>query len=394
MTTGVGRLCASTPGYRRRRTQTALIVVLATFLAGLLAGCGRRETDRDELRAAIRATERLATRFVYTDERPERRIGVQGLIEDDFRFKARVLFDDADAYDEVVSDDTLAVRVLDPAQAANLVDKEKAGGAGVDTSTELAGVTAVQALQSRRWVLDPSGAPPQTGGAQQDKDLGRDPVLDAISALDYVERAIGEAGDVEQYDPDDLTPTYVSSEDAFPKPVEGSGITRYDLKRPKLPPPGQTSGARQVVPATKHFRKMVVYVKDGRVIQVQERVEIVGRFVEEFVRYSRAALRQAEVAPQVREQFERSLQLPREEFSRFALAGLNEGLQASGIDPVLVRNMALELRDLGQPVTVDLPGTDVVKGSLEVLVASGRAPQARGGAGGGGPGPPAPAAGG
>lgn len=345
-------------------------LVLALVVGLVLPGCGRRQTDRDELRAALRATERLPGRLVYTDGREGRSLGVQGIVEDDFRFKARVQVNGTDAYDEVVSDDALALRFLDVNQIGSLVDKDRSAAPDVDRSTEIAGADVLAVLQTRRWVLDPSGAPPLTGTSQQERDLGRDPVLDAVSALGYVERAMDEAAGVEQFDPDDLTPSYRRSEDPFPKPDQRSDVVRYDLVRPKLPPPGQTSGARQEVPATKHFRKLAVYVKGGRVVQVQERVEITGRFIDEFIRYSRAALRESRVPAPVRQRFEEAVRLPRERFGTFALAGLNEGLRATGADPVLVRSMTLELRDLGQPVVVDLPEADVVRGSLDLLIPS------------------------
>jgi hypothetical protein len=357
-----------------------IAIAVAAAVALTLPACGKRRDDRDRLLDYISATQRLPARYVYVDERFDdvvtgargRKTEVQGLREDDFKFKARVLFNGNDGFDEVVADDTLAMRFLDPATLAPFVNKDQL--AKVDTKTEIEGVSVLDVLRSRRWVLDASAAPSITVGARKASELGKDPVLDALTALQYVEQAINEAAEVRRWSEDDLSPAYSSSEEDFPKPVGGSGVRRYDLVRPGLPPAVNRTGRDEnAFPTTKQFRRMAVYVKDNRVIQVREKVDLRGKRLDDFISYNRAVLKANDVDPRVRSQFEEGVKRrpkdPRREveFGRGLLSGLNVTLTSLGIDPVLIRNMTLDFRDLGGDVKVDLPQEETVKGNLDFL---------------------------
>lgn len=381
----------------RRIVSLSLLAAVAT---GGLAACGKKDNEREELLDAVRRTQRLSSQYIYSDERFDNplantnggRLEVQGIREDDFRFKARVLFNDADGFDEVVADDLLAMRMLDPTRLTPLVNKERA--ASSDLSTEVAGVNSLQALESRRWVIDEAAAPSITSGARSEAELGRDPVLDALTALAYVERAIEQSFGVNKFDPDDLSPAFSRSEDTFPKPSQDSQIERYDLLRPFLPPPGTQSGSGDIaLPQTQHFRRMAVYVKDDRVVQVRESVDLLGKKLDDFIKYYRTFLKENKVSGQIIQAFEefarRRPTVVEDEpaYGRMLLYQLNLGLQGLGETPVLVRNMSIDLRQLGGAITVDLPQTDVIKGNLDFLVVSDRGkekPKAAGAAGAGG----------
>lgn len=362
------------------RNKRVVAVLVALAIVVTLPACGKRRGDRERLLDYTRATQRMAARYVYVDERFEnvltgasgRKIEVQGLREDDFKFKARVLFDDKDGFDEVVADDTLAMRFLDPAALTPFVNKDQLSK--VDLKTGIEGVSVIDVLRSRRWVLDQSAAPSITVGARKASEIGKDPVLDALTALQYVEQAIQEAASVKRWSPDDLSPAYSSSEEDFPKPSDGSGVRRYDLVRPALPPAVNRSGRDEnAVPSTKTFRRMAIYVKDDRVIQVREKIDLRGKRLDDFISYNRAFLKANDADPRLREQFDEIVkQRPkdaREEitFGRAMLAGLNIGLTSQGVDPVLIRNMTLDFRDLGGDVKVDLPQEETVKGNLDFL---------------------------
>ena len=358
-----------------------LLLVLATALvAAGIGACGDREEVREEVLAALRRTESLSYRYVYRDQRPDAvlpqapkarpDVEVQGLVEDDFRFKARVAFDGVEAYDEVVSDDLLAMRFREPARLSQLVNKDQLAKA--DTTTDLEGVDSLTALRSRRWVVDEAAAPSVTVGRVRADAIGDDPVLDSITVMAYVETAIREAMTVEEFSEDDLTPTYSSTEDSFPKPEEGSGVTRYDLRRPKLPPPGASASAGESGrPETRHFRKMAIYVKDGRVISVREEIDVRGRYLEEVVKYAKTYARAGGATDESIAAFEEALDtLPVEQHGTYVLEVLNLGLATSGDDPILQRTMQLELADLGEEIAVDLPTDNVVKGGLGFLIVS------------------------
>ena len=357
------------------------VALAVSVLLVPLAGCGERENLKDEVLAAIAATREGSYRLQYEETRPnitedgpdgEQKVAVAGLVEDDFRFKARVDFNGQDGFDEVVADDTLAMRFIDPSRVNPLVNKEKV--AEENKPTELK-VSSLEVLQSRRWVVDSSGAPAVSAVAAGEGGLGKDPVLDAITVLAYVERALVTAVAVERFDVEDITPVYSSSEDTFPKPERGSGVTRYDLRRPKLPPPSQQANAADGTgrPQTQHFRRMAIYVKDGKVVQVREATDIRGKAVNDTLKYFRTALRESKAPAQVRKVFDDAVNSAPEAQRGLALQLIMNGfLQTIGEDPILMRTMNLELRDHGADIKVDLPTEDVVAGSLGFLVVSER----------------------
>lgn len=374
------------------RVRPPALGLAAVLAAATLAGCGSVEDRLDEVKEALRATREDATRFVYEDSRADRTVRVTGVVEDDFRFKALVTVDDQPAFEEVVRDDALALRFLEPTHLPSLVDRSRIDVA--DRSTELEGVDVIGVLGSRRWVVDHDGAPPVTSFGLVEADIGRDPVFDALTALDYVERALTQAVAVDEWRSDALNPTYPRTEDVFPRPEEGSGVTRYDLRRPFLPAAfdPQAAGGIGALPATRHFRKMAIYVKDGRVISVIERVEAIGKLVDDFREYVETLLEEARAERSDVREFERLLRTEAPERLGNALLGfLNVRLAQLGADPVLVRTMTLEFQRGGDPGEVALPTTDVVAGSLEVMLASGQSKLdtglTEGGEGAGGEGP-------
>jgi len=370
----------------------ALVALLGLTI--VLPACGKPNEQKLKLQAAIRRTDALAFRFVYEDRRPElpsflvpptkpgeptgpvpKDSIVQGLIEDDFRYKARVALDGNGAFEKVVSDDTLAMRFLDPARLPSLVDRSVLGIA--NTKTDVPGVSVVEALKAQRWVVDPVGAPSLVGITNADRKLGIDPINDSLSVFDYVMACIDQALRVEKFSKDSLDPAYRPTEDPFPKPDNGSGVTRYDLRRPKLPPVGAVSGSsRDNIPAPKHFRKMAIYVKNGRVIQVLERIELTGKSLTEFIDYNKAFLReQGLTTKQIDEQTKQLSAIPEAQLGTYLLGGLSLGLSQSGGEPIIQRAMSLDLQDIGAPNRVDLPQQDVVKGSLAIIVGAGHKPQ-------------------
>ena len=82
----------------------AIFTALACTVA-ILSSCGRSEHPDRELRAALTRTARLPHRYVYDDTSGGQKIVVQGVVEDDFRYKAEVVANGAVAFDEVASDD-------------------------------------------------------------------------------------------------------------------------------------------------------------------------------------------------------------------------------------------------------------------------------------------------
>ncbi|MDQ1518800.1 MAG: hypothetical protein QOE80_4630 [Actinomycetota bacterium] len=355
----------------RRRILLSGLLVVATL--GLSACNGNTDSEK-RLLAALHNTEKLSNTFLYKetvhDKTGDHETDVRGLVEDDFRYKARVAQDGRPVLDEVVSDDALAVRFLDPASLGRFLrkpTKARQGGSGVGgngaaPTPEPAATSAgtpgepqpAELLATKRWVLDSAGAPSAFATAATDQTLGDDPIADSREVFAYVERAINEAVRVVEFNPESLE--YRKDEDPFETPKPHSGVTRYDFERPSLPKASQTgSGSNQVTPDTRHFRKMSVYVKDGRIIRVAEKIDVESRLKDLAQIYDTKF-------PADR---------PKAEVAAIAVEALNVIRTGQGQDPIRMRDMEFSLKDLGSAVKVDMP-TDTTKGSLALLENRGR----------------------
>lgn len=356
----------------RRLLSSALLVVL---LVPGLAACGEREDQRNELRSIVNRTRHRSAELVYRDTREKTEVKVTAVIEDDFRFKALVGYGDEPGYEQVVHDDALALRFLNPSFVPTLIDRSRLNS--VDLHTDREGITVLEALQSGRWVVD-EGAAPLVARAPLGDDLGRDFVLDALTSLDYVNRAIDEAVAVERWADDDLSPAYSSSEDNFPKPEEGSGVVRYDLRRPDLPSGARGAsgpGGETQVLGTRHFRKMAIYVKDDRIIRVIERIEAIGKQTEDLRDYVENFLKEAKVPASDQRQYRELIARTAEkDLGAVLLKLVNALLRAAGQEPIVVREMTLDLKESGS-ATIAMPGSDVIKAPLDLLTISGAAQQ-------------------
>ena len=354
---------------------SGLLVVAALGLSG----CKGATDAEKRLREALRNTEKLSNTFLYKetvhDIQGAHETDVRGLVEDDFRYKARVALDGKPVLDEVVSDDALAVRFLDPAAMGRFLrtaSTAKQGGSGVGGGSAPATEPATDAgppggsaatpgepaaaeiLASKRWVLDPAGAPVAFATAGSDRTLGDDPIADVRALFAYVDRAINEAVRVVEWNPESLE--YRKDEDPFETPKNGSGVTRYDFERAKLPKASQTgSGANQVTPDARHFRKMSVYVKDKRVIKVVEKIDVESRLDDLEKIYDTKF----------------PGDLPKPQLAAIAVEALNVIRTGQGQDPIRMRDMEFSLKDLGADVKVDMP-TDTMKASLALLQNRGR----------------------
>jgi hypothetical protein len=357
---------------RRRILLCGLLVVTALGLSG----CKGATDAEKRLREALRNTEKLSATFLYKetvhDKAGAHETDVRGLVEDDFRYKARVALDGKPVLDEVVSDDAIAVRFLEPAAMGRFLrkpTKARQGGSGVgagdgastpdpaadpnstSTSDE---PTAAEVLTTRRWLLDSAGAPAAFATAATDQTVGDDPIADARAVFAYVDRAINEAVRIVEFNPESLE--YRKDEDPFPTPAPKSGVARYDFERPNLPKASETgSGANQVTPDARHFRKMSVYVKDKRIIRVLEKIDVESRLDDLEDIYDTKFPKDRSPA----------------EVAVIAVEALNVIRTGQGQDPIRMRDMEFSLKDLGTAVKVDMP-TDTIKGSLALLQNRGR----------------------
>ena len=330
-----------------RLRRLGALTMLVASLAGVSGACGERTDDRDDLLAAVRRTSASPLTFAFREDAAGGVLSVEGLVEDDFRYAGRLSLDGKALYEQVVADDALGLRMLAPDQLP---------ADALTTSAE-----ADAALRGSSWVLDPAGAPALSSAKERTGPVGgRDVLAEAYDYLGSVEQAISESVQVRRYSEEALY--YKPSEDPFPTPSEDSGITRYDLERPRLPraSDGGGAGGANRIPAERHYRKMSIYVKDGFVQRVLERVAFDER-LDDTLDYFEA---QAETGGQDIGDFLESAREDLREGRRASveqatLAGVNAARDTFGEDPIEFRNVEVNFRDIGAKRPVAIPAEPV-----------------------------------
>ena len=332
-----------------RRPARLLAATLAlTFVVG---ACSKKDTDEERILRQLDATADLSGRYVYNENIGGQEVVVRGIIEDDFRYKARLTLNDVDVLDEVINDDTLAVRFLEPSVVPQFVQAAATGA-------------PIEALAQRRWVIDRTGAPAAGLPVTDEKYAGIDPVVDSLAVLAYTRQAITEGQGLRKYNPESLD--YRPTEDPFPTPDENSGIERWDVVAPPFPKPDavNASGNSDAAYAgVGQFRKLSVYVKDDRIVQVRERIAAEGKVLEKFGEYLEGFARQggAGTEDQIEEILDR---FEGNQRAQLLLQAYNKILTTGGRTPIRFRTLGYELRDLGAKVEVGLP-IDVVEAKLD-----------------------------
>ncbi len=337
----------------------ALIAALSVVAVG--PACAKREKEKFNLQEVLQKSSHASGVFRYSDETPTtpfnegRQVSVRGLVEDDFRFKARLSVDGQDAIDEVVADDALAVRFLEPSYIPRFTTS------GGDPAT-------LAALQARYWVADPYGAPSLGDAAVADKVIGVDPIVDALSVVEYTNDAISQAAGVQKFNAERLD--YRPAEDPFPRPSAGSGVTRWDLIPKPMPRADQadTGNGNASLARASVFRKMAIYVKGGRVLQIREQMAAKYDLLDQFRNYIERFLGKDEsnskLLKEAKAEIEKVKDTP-DSLEALLNVALNGFLQAAGEQPVRFHSMKYEFARQGEEVHADIPsGADVKRGSL------------------------------
>ncbi len=327
---------------RLRRFASVFLVLLV--VATLSACVGKSKGPADFLRDAIARTQRLERQYVYTEKTAERTLEertleVECFVEDDVRYSAKISVNKALATEEKVLDDTLAIRYIDAVQLELLVAQKPNAPAAT-----------VVALRSGAWVLDRKGAPASLGwptSAKQEEKI-KDPVLESLKVLSFVDAAMREAAAVVVLNTDLVA--YRPDEDPFPVPTKDSHIIRYDLVRPDLPKPGDTQTANAPVPSANHFRKMSVYVKDGLIVEVREVIDVESRLQE------MARIYGVKFPPKRRPS----------ELAKIAIDSVNAIRKGQGLELIEVRSLIVKLEQLGNKVTVQMPES-FIEGDLATI---------------------------
>ena len=338
--------------------------IAALLAVGVLAGgsaCVKRNEDKEFLIGVLDRSAHTSGVFRYTDETPVSPVlpdgsvaTVRGLMEDDFRFKARLSIDGEDALDEVVADDAFAVRFIDPEGVPFFT------GSGFDPKTRAL-------LEAKYWVEDPTGAPPLGDAAVSDRLLGLDPIVDSLSVIPYAQDAISQSAEVETFNEERLD--YRPAEDPFPRPAKGSGVVRWDVKPTALPraDAAETGNGNVSLARPSVFRKMAIYIKDGRVVQIREQLAAKFDLLDKLKNYIQryADKLDAAAAERTKSQIQDVENDPVALETLLNIA-LNQIRIIAGEQPIRFRSMIYELSRQGEKVKAELPtGSDVRQGSLK-----------------------------
>lgn len=245
--------------------------VLLSLVAAACGKGGRVEL----LRTVNRSIDRTRTTphaFVYTEHLLDsnRTIQINGEMQDDFRSSATMSINGKPVLQQVVSDDALAMRVLDK-------DAVKPFMTAVKRQSDY----AAKALNDGKWVIDHQGAPPLVAPKTTASTIaiGADPLIDASTYVyQYLHAAIDQAGAMGEFNPDAIE--YNPLDDPFKEDVgkhlRQNGIRRFDTVLVPLPGPAPR-GTPQVLPSTFHFRKMAFYLRGSRLLEVKEQIKITDR---------------------------------------------------------------------------------------------------------------------
>jgi hypothetical protein len=242
------------------------VVVVALSLLG--TGC--RRTDYFEfLRGVVTTSGNVPRAFTYTTLADDQAFTVSGESQDDLRYSMVLSQQGRDLVEYVIRDDSLSVRLRDPAFGGRLANV--LGDPVVDA-----------ALREGRWVTDPAGAPSlirsDTQGATESSG---DPFRDARDLLEFVTAVMSTGRDVRLFSLDDVE--YRSQLDPWEYPDEEQGEERYDVLRPFLPTSeaAATAGSVQGSVGAPQFRKLSVFVDERRVQKICSLIDIEGH--EEFM---------------------------------------------------------------------------------------------------------------
>ncbi|MBW3588169.1 MAG: hypothetical protein KY429_01985 [Actinobacteria bacterium] len=313
------------------------VPILLASLVTATTGCARAARPEQKVNRYLNnllEESRIYTYEEVPEDGPELLVRVRW--EDDLRYYEKLAVEGADAAEIVVSEDALALRVIDPPRIPAFQ-----GGAPNVAGSQVIG----QELMSGKWVLDYQAAPP-TSPPRTDTGaiiVGQDPFLDASYVFDYLIEAVRSASLVWEFNPEDLT-VYRKSEDPFPPPNENLGEKRIDAFPQPLPGRG-ARGTEAAVARTANFRRIAFYIRGEQIVRVREQITVEQN--PQILRAQRGG--GAEHHLQILEQH-RAGELP---------------------EPIRVREMTIEIEEAGEDVeSVSLPQDTVLAADMSGVLGS------------------------
>jgi len=312
-----------------------LRLVAAAIVVGLVAtACGRTREDEIELRGFIGASDKVTREFTLIEAAADRWYSIEGAVQDDLRYRLSLSSPAGPLVEMIIVDDALAVRLPRPDVFADL-------------DVPLGHPTTVDALMTGRWVVDPAAAPP-LGVAGQEGALATaaerkppTPIEVGTRLLRILRANMALSRQIKEFTLEDIE--YRPSLDPWEYPDLVAGEVRYDLLRPILPVREEQVAQGNITIGENHFRKTSAFVRDGRLYQLCEVVDVEGH--EEFVKL-REENRENEFLEQLQKQV----------------------LDGKTVTPVRVRTMFTEFR-YPRDVTIELPA-NALEARLELFINS------------------------
>lgn len=284
--------------------RTGLLVCTCLLLTGL-SGCKKDDTTQRLVLAALSKAMASPHTFIHTDQDLQHRTTVSGEVADSLRYRLLLNVDGKGIWQQVVRDDAVADLFLDPSKVSAYAGAGSSASINVvaDYQQLLASLPpvaraqipqpqlnklpktqnlqpslALLALQQKKWVVDPVGAPvlPSVGSASE--ALATTPFLRPLLMIAAVRQEVDrlDPKGLKKWSKDDLSPAFKPKDDPFPKPEDG--VDRYDIYQAPLPQLTATSKqSRPEPPEDDALRKLAIYIKDGKVIAIRENFDVLDR---------------------------------------------------------------------------------------------------------------------
>lgn len=276
-------------GWRARRPWLRPLAVGAglAVAATALSACQNNEADYNLVKGAVARTESVAKQFVWVHQTLTTNESVSGQYEDPYRYDVLYSRGGQAAWEEVVSDDAVADRFLDPTAveaffSASPVPGAKPSAPGAPSPGLIASAgpqaTTVAALLARHWVVDATGAPAVQSIGNEVASERTDPFYASMVFLQDISALITRAPNpqVRRWRPNDVQPVYKPTDDPFPPPPHG--VTRYDVYQQPLPVLTSNSpGGTPQPPNLSNLVKVAIYVHNGLVVQIRMDVDPVDQ---------------------------------------------------------------------------------------------------------------------
>ncbi|MHB1447237.1 MAG: hypothetical protein ACYCZV_16520 [Acidimicrobiales bacterium] len=326
-----------------RRSAPALGICL---LVPLLSACQSTYHVAQQVQGELNATYVAPKQFVWVDQTLSGTETVSGLWNDPYRYSVLFSQDGTPVWEEVVRDDAVADRILDVSPAVSYAASHGGVGNG-PLAAHLAGANAgtVDALLTRHWVEDPTGAPavPTVGGEQgaEPNDPFYAPMIFLQDVINLINNSV--QSEVRQWRRNDVTPVYKPTDDPFPPPAAGD--LRYDVYEPSLPVLTSNSpSATPPAPRAADFTKIAIYVRGGKVVEVRmvvDPLDVLGTLVTNY-----------------------HLRLPKGLSTRgkelWAQAAIDRLTRATSLVPFRVQQITYIASNIGQAISISLPPKPVV----------------------------------